>query len=562
MERSVRATTAEERLRSRTDELEHALAPLGTGALGGDSLRRAERLLDDHGFGAEFVPAEYGGRLERIDGLGRVVRPACRRDLSLGFGYGLNCYFAATPVWAAGDTAQREWVAALLLGGGRIAVARPAVAHANDFVRDEFALVRSGGRRRLDGAKTAVLNYARARGLTVIAGTEDGSHEVLLIDREILPEGTLRTLHRYRTVGLDGCEFGGLEFTGCPVPEEAVVGEPGQGMGLAVRCSVVTRALLPSVLIAAADTVLRTAMRFAVETRGEDPYGPLKSTYGREVLTGALLDLLISDSVALAAARGIHLLPDRVSACAAAAAYTVPKLLQDSAHDLSTVLGEAYFDAKGPYGAFGRMSRDLPLLAQGHAGTAARQAMLVAQLPQLARESWLVDDEPPAALLRPWEDLPPADLGAVAPAGVADPVVPVLTACSGLGGELGELVGAFLGELRQLRGRFARITPGDGLSTPDTLALTDRYALVCAAAAGLGVWREHRAARPGTFLADPAWITGALHRLGALLGLEGIPKAPQDAVERRLFDEVLERYEQQRSYDLYETTLHSPDRKE
>ncbi|MGW0913813.1 acyl-CoA dehydrogenase [Streptomyces sp. NPDC002784] len=554
MERSVRAATAEARLRSRTDELERALAPLGTAAVGGETLARAERILDDCEFGAEFVPVESGGRLERIDGLGRMVRPACRRDLSLGFGYGLNCYFAATPVWAAGDLAQREWTAALLLGGGRIAVARPAVAHANDFVRDEFALVTRDGRRRLDGAKTAVLNYSRARGLTVIAGTEDGTHEALLIDREILPAGALRTRYRYRTVGLDGCEFGGLEFTDCPVPEKAVIGEPGQGMALAVRCSVVTRALLPSVLIAAADTVLRTAIRFAVENRGDDPYGPLKSTYGREVLTGALLDLLISDSIALAAARGIHLLPDRVSACAAAAAYTVPKLLQDSAHDLSTVLGEAYFDGKGPYGAFGRMARDLPLLAQGHAGTAARQAMLVAQLPHLARTSWLVDDEPPAALLRPWEDLPPADLGTLAPAGIADPIVPVLSACAGLGDELGELVTAFLGELRQLRGRFARITPGDGLSTPDTLALTDRYALVCAAAASLGVWREHRDARPGTFLADPAWITGALHRLGALLGLD-TPKAPQEAVERRLFEAVLERYELKRSYDLYETNL-------
>ncbi|MEU9736280.1 acyl-CoA dehydrogenase [Streptomyces sp. NPDC048002] len=552
----MRATTAEGRIRSRADELERALAPFGDGALGAEDRARAERALEDCQFGSDFVPAELGGRLERIDGLGRVVRPACRRDLSLGFGYGLNCYFAATPVWTAGDAAQREWTAALLMGGGRMAVARPAVSHANDFLRDEFALRRSAGRRRLDGSKTAVCNYARARGLTVVAGTEDGTHEILLIDRQILPEGSLRTLHRYRTVGLDGCEFGGLEFTDCPVPDEAVVGTPGQGMNLVVRCSVVTRALLPSVMIAAGDTVLRTAVRFAVDHRAEDPYGPLRSPYGREVLTGALLDLLIGDSIALAAARGIHLLPDRVSACAAAAAYTVPKLLQDSAHDLSTVLGEAYFDSKGRYGAFGRMVRDLPLLGQGHAGTAARQAMLVAQLPHLARTSWLTEEEPPAALLRPWEDLPPADLSALTPAGAADPVVPVLTACTGADGELGALVDAFLGELRELRDRFARITPGAGLSTPDTLALTDRYALVCAAAASLGVWREHRDARPGTFLADPAWITGALHRLGVLLGLD-VPKAPQESVERLLFDTVMDRYERRLSYDLYETSLDS-----
>ena len=40
--------------------------------------------------------------------------------------------------------------------------------------------------------------------------------------------------------------------------------------------------------------------------------------------------------------------------------------------------------------------------------------------------------------------------------------------------------------------------------------LAGRYAIVLAAAACLGVWRE---AAPGSFLADPAWVATAVRRL-------------------------------------------------
>ncbi|MDT0440797.1 acyl-CoA dehydrogenase, partial [Streptomyces sp. DSM 41981] len=131
----------------RIDALERSFGPLDDPAnpLGGAAFVAAdtagamppgaEAVLDAHGLNAEFVPAALGGRLRRMDELGRVLRPVFRRDASLGFGYGLNCFFAAAPVWTAGDEAQRRFIASLLLGGDRVAVARHGVAHGNDFVR-------------------------------------------------------------------------------------------------------------------------------------------------------------------------------------------------------------------------------------------------------------------------------------------------------------------------------------------------------------------------------------------------------------------------------------------
>lgn len=123
--------TAEERIRGRVAELEMLLAPLdtrGPGAAGEDFLLPAEGLLGDCRFAAEVVPLELGGRLERMDALGRIVRPLSRRNLGLALGHGLTGHVAATPVWSAGNAAQRAWTAGLLLGGERLAVARPAPA--------------------------------------------------------------------------------------------------------------------------------------------------------------------------------------------------------------------------------------------------------------------------------------------------------------------------------------------------------------------------------------------------------------------------------------------------
>jgi hypothetical protein len=290
-----------------------------------------------------------------------------------------------------------------------------------------------------------------------------------------------------------------------------------------------------------------------VEHPGAGPWAPLQSPDVREALTGALLNLLISDCLTTAAARGVHLLPDRVSACANAAAHLVPGLLRDSAHALTAVLGAAHFDQRGRYGTFARMLRDLSLLARANAAATGPQALLVAQLPYLARASWFRDAEPPEALLRPWHDLPPADLAGVAPTAGADPLVPVLLHSAGADGPQGDLVAAFVGELHDLKGQLTAFPPGSVSSMPRLSALADRYALVCAAAASLGIWRAHHLARRDTLLADPAWITGALHRLGRYLGL-AVPDLPEHS-RGRLLDAVLDRHDRRVSYDLHETPL-------
>jgi alkylation response protein AidB-like acyl-CoA dehydrogenase len=569
----------------RIDALEQAFGPLDDPAnpLGGDALRRAdaagqvlpgaERVLDAYGLNAEFVPTGLGGRLERMDILGRLLRPVFRRDASLGFGYGVNCFFAATPVWTAGSPQQRGLAARLLLDGHRIAVARHGVAHGNDFVRDEFTARPTDGGLLLGGRKTAIANAARADGLVVFARTAEArggrSHTVLLLDRRKLPADRVEDLPRRTTTGMRSAEFGGLRITDCLVPHSTVLGNPGDGYELSLRSSLVIRGLIPSIVLAGADTALRTVARFATRRR-DDGRSSLDVQHVRDVLTGAFLDLLLVDCLALVATRALHLLPERMSAYAAAAAYLAPKLVAEVMDEMSAVLGRAAFAEDGTYGMFRKQLRDLPVTSLGHAGSAGRQVSILPQLPHFARHAWFAGPEPPAALFRPHDDLPPIDLTRPALLGDGDPLAATLVACTDLLESPGPpgrsqksrpalrfLARALTGELQELRRAFAEVPPGDrrALASPRCFALADRYTVVLAAAACLGVWREQQTAggAASSFLADPAWPTAALYRLCRRLGLP-LPDRPVVG-EQRVLAEALARLHGRRSFDLYGSAL-------
>ncbi|MEU8994356.1 acyl-CoA dehydrogenase family protein [Streptomyces caniferus] len=559
----------------RIDRLESAFGPLddpanpcGQDALlaadsAGEALAAAEAVLDAFALDAEFVPERYGGRLARMDVLGRVLRPVFRRDASLGFGYGLNCFFAAVPVWTGGQDDQCALAARLLLEGRRIAVARHEVAHGNAFVREEFSAEPVAEGFRLNGSKSVIANAARSTGLVVFARTGETrgrTHSVLLLDRDRLPAGRVTNLGRRATNGMRSTDFSGLSITDCVVPHEALVGSLGDGYELSLRSSLVIRGLIPSIVLSGADTALRTVARFATRRRA-DGRSSLDVRHVRDVLTGAFLDLLLSDCLAAVATRALHLLPRQMSAYAAAAAYQAPKLLAESMDEMSAVLGKATFAEAGAYAMFQKQLRDLPVTSLGHAGSAGRQVSLLPQLPYFARNAWFADPEAPAALFRIHDGLPPLDLSEPALLGDGDPLAATLVACTDRleaaatrDGTLRFLARAFTTELADLRKAFTDIAPDDrkAIASPHAFGLADRYSLVLTAAACLGVWHEQRAGSDA-FLADPSWATAALYRLGRRLGLP-LPDRPA-ADEERVLAEVLARLHGRRSYDLYGSAL-------
>ncbi|WP_189134281.1 acyl-CoA dehydrogenase family protein [Wenjunlia tyrosinilytica] len=531
-----------------------------------------ERLLERFGLNAEFVPRSLGGRLDSIEGLVQALRPVFRRDASLGIGYGVSSFMAAVNAWFAGTQEQRRFTADLLLGGGRMTVAYQEIAHGNDFVRNEFHARRGGSGFLLDGDKHVINNVERAEALMLYARTDKAkgsrSHSVLLVDKELAPAGHTVYLPRRITNGCRGLQFGGVQYAGLPVPASAVVGGVGQGVELSLRSFKVTRSALPSMVLALVDTCLRTAVGFAGRQSRDTGTG-MDTRSSRSVLAAAFADILLCDSLALAATRSASLLPRQSSGVyAAAVKYLLPKILTETVYDLSIILGSALYDKDGPYGIFQKHVRDLPVITLGHAGTAACQATIIPQMPLLARAAWFQGAPAPGELFEADGRLPPLNLEQLRPHAGHDPVAASLVAAVEDDPERGDdgedvihrLAQGFLAELRSLRDLCLELRTTDPawLAGPETSALADRYVHVLAAASVVGVWRQERRVRPGGFLADPAWAVTALSRtagrLGGLPGLTELPEPPAH-FEDLMVSEVLSRFGEPRSYDLYNSPL-------
>lgn len=528
-----------------------------------------EELLAAAGLGAEFVPAASGGRLTRADLLAQVLRPVFRRDVALGFGYGITSLFATAAVWAEGAPEQRAGTARLLLDGGRVSIVHHEVAHANGILRDEFTAAPAPGRaagHRLIGRKDVIMNAARAGAYVVYARTAAArgprSHSVFLLDAAALADaraaGRLAHLPRVTTPGMRGGLFSGLEFDDCPLPEDTMVGREGQGVALALRTFQVNRCLIPSVAVAAAETVLHSAVRAVTEGRT----APLARRWHKP-LTGVFADLLAADAMATVALRALSLLPAHVNVLAAAVKYVVPDLIRENLEELAGVLGgHGYAQGDAQYGALDKLVRDLPVAGLGHAGTAACQAVIVPQLRTLADRSWFREPEPPPGLFRAGAELPALDYRLLGIAGGEDFLAASLVGAAGrlgaarrAGGRLatlGELADGFVDELRRLRTECAALpAPRAALAGPGVAVLADRYALILAAASVLGVWET----QDGTdaFLADPAWAVLALTRIGSRVGI-AVPELPEGCLAQVL-DELLRRHRAGRSYDLDGTEL-------
>ncbi|MFJ3925003.1 acyl-CoA dehydrogenase [Streptomyces sp. NPDC090022] len=525
----------------------------------GSMLSAGEDLLDAFGLNAHFVPRALGGRFTGPEELIDVMRAVYRRDPCLGLGYGAGSFMAAVNVWTAGSTGQQEWLADHLISGGRVACGYHELAHGNDFARAELtALPAADGLLRVNGRKEVVANLGRAGAMVLFARTDAApgsrSHSQLLLEADRLPPETVTRLPRFGTVGMRGVPLGGIAFTDCPVPAEAVVGTPGHGLETAQRSFQLTRIALPGMTVGLLDTALRTALRGAF---GRRLYGGTAAdlSLSRTVLAEAFADLLLADAFVTVAARATHTAPAQCTVYASAVKLLVPTLLMAAVNRLSELLGSQFYLRAGEQPLFQKLQRDVLPSAFGHASRVSCQSALLPQLPLTARRTWNADGGAalPAITFRPGKPLPALDFGTLAvTAGGRDPLSrTLLEGAERRAGEDAGIVSAaseYAAEIRALSAETATLAPdrlGPG-APPEAFDLTGRWAAALAAAACLGLWWERPSEGQGAE-ADPAWVVAALHRLGAHTGRHHDPLP--EPLTRSLFAELLRRHDAGLTFD-------------
>lgn len=533
-------------------------SPVGyTAALDADErhemLVEGERLLDRFGMNAEFVPVEYGGRLTRADHLAAVQRTLWRRDPCLGLGYGFSSFIAWVNIWTSGDEGQRRQAAELLLGNGRIAAAFHELDHGNDMASAEFTARRDAGRWLLTGRKEVITNLRRADAIMLFARTSGSagsrSHSQFLVRRTDLPAVGVRDLPRFGSSGMRGVQLGGMDFTDCPIPADALLGGEGQGLESALRALQITRSVIPALVVGPLDTALRAALGFVLERQ---LYGDTAASipYVRAVIARAYADLLAIDAFSAVVLRALHLSP-AATRYAPAAKYLTSRMALEAFEDLRSVLGAGGYLRQGPYAIFQKMARDGAVATFSHISRAACSMTILPHLPRLARRSWLQDQPAEWQLFDLEAELPPLNpewLTVGVP--LEDGIIGALVEITGRepdGGLASRFAARFLDELRSLRGDCVALPVKDTTidASPEAFTLADRYAILLAAASVLAVW-DQAGARYGR-----TELIGVLDRLaGRLGGGPVLTAAERESTEEHLFAVAAERYRDRRLFDL------------
>jgi hypothetical protein len=416
---------------------------------------------------------------------------------------------------------------------------------------------------RISGEKWLINNATRGRAISLFARTDPKGgprgFSFLFVDKTNLPAGSFEVLPKVRTHGIRGVDISGIRFDRSPAPPDAVIGEPGAGLEIALKGLQVTRTMCANLSLGGADTALRIAMDFALRRRiyaGAVHEIPA----ARGALTDAFLDLLISDCVSTGGARALHVTPQQMSVHSAVVKYFVPVTCERAVQSLAVVLGARHYLREGHWhGMFQKVLRDIGIVSLFDGSTAVNLNIISAQLLSLC------EHEP--------AELPGGRLAAVfnieAPVPRFEPdrlalfnkgendvvqVIPQLGAwierVRRESAAPPEALADITAQVRELQEEYAalrsvmaqnrsavRHTRGQ---TPEMFETARRYCILHAASASVLLWVESRRAL-GDFFANGDWLALALRRLlGGLKPKWDIFPAPRfDAV----WTEMVERFQ-------------------
>ncbi|MDX2676501.1 acyl-CoA dehydrogenase family protein [Streptomyces sp. NY05-11A] len=472
------------------------------------------------GFHLAYLPQEWGGSFETFDRSIALVRAASRRDVNVMPGT-MFSIIAASCLQIHGSPKQRERVAKILRDGGAVAFGLSEAEHGSDLLAGEVRLADDG---TLHGEKWMVGNGQRCAAVYVVARTGErgpGAFSSFLLDVDESAEiSGLTRVPSPRTGGMRGMDFAHLRFTGLPVPEAARVGRAGEGLEVAIKAQQAVRLMSMAGSLGIADSAVRLTLDFAVERR----FGRAvlcETPYARRDLAAASAALIAVDAVALAAARGVHALPEAFSVWGPAAKHVVAEASEELVRRCGTVLATRSVLRAGAPGAglFQKLQRDAQVVRVIDASPLANLRSYAGQIRTLSAGGTEVKPDVLESVFTPGAPLPPyrPALFDLVTRG-ADPVL------GGLG-ELAEAVGEVLREddgptaglVAELAGQVAALgvqterATARGADPNDLVDLAERYAWLHGAAACLRLWWANRdrslyGAAPGS----PGWLGAAL----------------------------------------------------
>lgn len=211
------------------------------------------------------IPKQFGGggldlvtTARAFEGLGWSLR-----DAGVLLGAGAHLFGVALTVLKVGSEAQKEkWLPRFASGSTLATVAATEGGSGSNIAAVEAVAARDGERFRVTGTKRYVTIAGAAGVFFVIArdGREGRGLTGLLVPREI--EG-VSVGEPLATAGLRGAGLAPVEFAGCEVGEEALLGKAGAGLAVFQIAMTFERALILAFRLGAMERAVEDAVRFA-----------------------------------------------------------------------------------------------------------------------------------------------------------------------------------------------------------------------------------------------------------------------------------------------------------
>lgn len=308
------------------------------------------------------IPEPHGGRADDLQDSFEILRLIGRRDAGLATSFATTS-LGMMPVLIGGTDEQKARYVADVSRGAKFAWALSERDHGSDILATDTCARRAEGGYVVNGEKWPIGNSALGDVIALFVRTGDRpgptSYSVLMVDRRTADGRRVAPMQRERFHGLRALDNGGLRFTECFVPDDALVGGEGRGLELALKASLAVRPMVPALALGCADTALRRTLDFAVSRK---IFGAslIDISPSRRRIADCFADIMVCDVVAMSSIRTLHVAPAQCSVTSSVSKFLVPTILERTVSDLATVLGARHFLRSDPhYGSFGKAMRDL-----------------------------------------------------------------------------------------------------------------------------------------------------------------------------------------------------------
>jgi isovaleryl-CoA dehydrogenase len=319
------------------------------------------------------VEEEYGGA-----GLGYLEHCVAMEEISrasaaVGLSYGAHSNLCVNQIRRNGSDAQKKAYLPKLISGehvGALAMSEPGAG--SDVVSMRTRADKKGDRYVLNGGKMWITNGPVAETLVIYAKTDPDAGPrgitAFIVEKGMKGFSTAQKLDKLGMRGSDTCE---LVFQDCEVPEENVLGKPGNGVNILMSGLDYERAVLAAGPLGIMQACMDVVMPYVHERK---QFGQPIGTF--QLVQGKVADMYVTMNAARAYVYAVAKACDRGETtredAAGAILYAAERATQCALDAIQLLGGNGYINDY----ATGRLLRDAKLYEIG-AGTSEIRRMLI-----------------------------------------------------------------------------------------------------------------------------------------------------------------------------------------